>query len=54
MKLTIWENLVGFLMAMAMIAIGPIVIVVAIIKSIYEIFMYGFKNFVEKGKETEE
>lgn len=54
MKLTIWEKLVGFLMVIAMIAMGPILIFIAIIKSIYEIFMYGFKAFVEKGKDTEE
>lgn len=41
-------------MAIAMIAMGPILILIVIVKSIYEIFMYGFKDFVGKGKETEE
>lgn len=47
-----WEKIVGFLMVLAVIIMSPIFMSLALVKSVYEIFMYGFKNFIEKGKDT--
>ncbi len=49
-----WEKIVGFLIVLAVIIMSPVFMLIALLKSAYEIFMYGFKNFVEKGKDTEE
>jgi len=47
-----WEKIVGFLIVLAVIIMSPIFMLLALLKSVYEIFMYGFKNFIEKGKDT--
>lgn len=54
MKYKFWKIIVGFLMAFAMIAMGPIIMVIVLIKSVYEILRDGLVAFAEKGKDKEE
>jgi hypothetical protein len=53
MKYKPFDIIVGILMVIAMIALGPVLIVIALIKSVYEILRDGLVAFIEKGKDIE-
>ena len=44
----------GILTVIGMVALSPIFIIIAGIKSIYEILIYGAKDFINKGKDTKD
>jgi len=45
--------ILGILAGLAMIVMSPIIFIIVIIKSIYEILRDGFVEFANKGKDDE-